>query len=207
MSTNTARLALVKPAGLEPQDIAVLNADLDKIDKMMGCILVNAGVTPPDADLFDGAIVKEKTTGITWVAQWNGTTYDKRYITTGPWVQHTAPNTVVSGSVNTSSGAGGIWYRRNGLDIQFAGNITPTTGPWTGNPTLVNYTAGLPLPDNPTMPATAGPAFYCPDATTGGSATSIGLRVQSDKIVLIYLTGTTTGRQFALDGVRYPYLQ
>ena len=79
MSTNTARLGLIKPAGADPQDVSQLNGNFDTLDKMAGFIMVNDGVTPPNTDLFDGAVVKEKTSGKVWVAQWNGTSYDKKY--------------------------------------------------------------------------------------------------------------------------------
>lgn len=85
MSTSTSRLGLTKPSGSaapeEDVDIDVLNDNADRIDQMIGCILVNDGVTPSTGDLFDGAIVKERTSGIIWEARQNGGgTFDKVYI-------------------------------------------------------------------------------------------------------------------------------
>jgi hypothetical protein len=81
MATFTTRLALTKPAGSEARSVTPLNTNADLIDKFAGCILVNDGVTPPTGDLFDGAIVKERTSGIIWEARKNGGgTFDKVYI-------------------------------------------------------------------------------------------------------------------------------
>lgn len=80
MATTTTRLALIKPDTTEDVDIADLNANTDQLDQMAGCILVNDGVTPAAGDLFDGAIVKEKTSGIIWEARKSGATFLKKYI-------------------------------------------------------------------------------------------------------------------------------
>jgi hypothetical protein len=76
---------MIKPSGsaspAEPVDVTQLNSNADVIDKFLGCILVNDGVTPATGDLFDGAIVKEKTSGIVWEARKNGGgTFDKVYL-------------------------------------------------------------------------------------------------------------------------------
>lgn len=84
MSSLTTRLSLTKPAGVEAIDITVLNTDFDQIDYAVGVILVNAGVTPPNSALFDGAVVQEKVTGLQWTAVKNGGGgFDKLYNTSG----------------------------------------------------------------------------------------------------------------------------
>lgn len=81
MATNTPRLGLIKPAGSEARAVGPLNTNSDLADKFMPCILVNDGVTPPTGDLYDGALVKERTSGIVWEARKNGGgTYDKVYV-------------------------------------------------------------------------------------------------------------------------------
>lgn len=81
MADFTTRTGLTKPFGNEQRSRVPLNANFDIIDKFLGCILVNDGVTPPTGDLFDGALVREKTSGILWEARKNGGgTYDKVYV-------------------------------------------------------------------------------------------------------------------------------
>lgn len=76
MPTYTTRLGLTKPSGsaspAEAVNVALLNANADRIDETQGVILVNDGVTPADGDLFDGAVVREKTSLKQWVARTNG---------------------------------------------------------------------------------------------------------------------------------------
>lgn len=81
MATYTTRMGLTKPAGAEARSNIPLNTNSDLLDKFLPCILVNDGVTPPTGDLYDGALVKEKTSGIIWEARKNGGgTYDKVYV-------------------------------------------------------------------------------------------------------------------------------
>lgn len=81
MATYTSRMGLIKPAGSEPRAVGPIASDMDLLDKFMPCILVNDGVTPPTGDLYDGALVKERTSGIIWEARKNGGgTYDKVYV-------------------------------------------------------------------------------------------------------------------------------
>lgn len=81
MATYSNRMALIKPAGSEARSNVQLNTNADLLDKFMPCILVNDGVTPPTGDLYDGALVKERTSGIIWEARKNGGgTYDKVYV-------------------------------------------------------------------------------------------------------------------------------
>jgi len=81
MATYSNRMGLVKPAGSEPRSNSSIVTNADLTDKFMPCILVNDGVTPPTGDLYDGALVKEKTSGIIWEARKNGGgTFDKVYV-------------------------------------------------------------------------------------------------------------------------------
>jgi hypothetical protein len=81
MATFTTRLALSKAAGTESRSTTPINANSDLIDKFMPCILVNDGVTPPTGDLYDGVLVKERTSGIIWEARKNGGgTFDKVWV-------------------------------------------------------------------------------------------------------------------------------
>jgi len=72
MPTPTTKLAMQKPQGTEPQDVEVLNANFDILDKVAGGYVVNDGITPPDTDLFPGCVVIEKNSGWTWIAISNG---------------------------------------------------------------------------------------------------------------------------------------
>ena len=83
----TPRMGLVKPqpGTGELADISKINSNMDKVDQWSGTIWVNDGVTPSTAELFDGAIVAEKTSGKVWMAQKNiGGTFDKKWIRY-PW--------------------------------------------------------------------------------------------------------------------------
>ena len=81
MASFTTRLGLTKPAGNEDRAVGPLNTNSDLLDKFFPYILVNDGVTPPTGDLYDGAAVKERTSGIIWEARKNGGgTYDKVYV-------------------------------------------------------------------------------------------------------------------------------
>jgi hypothetical protein len=81
MASFTTRMGLIQPAGNEDRAVGPLNTNSGLLDKFMPCILVNDGVTPPTGDLYDGALVKERTSGIIWEARKNGGgTYDKVYV-------------------------------------------------------------------------------------------------------------------------------
>jgi len=85
MATYSSRMGLIKPAGSEARSNVQLNTNADLLDKFMPCILVNDGVTPPTGDLYDGALVKEKTSGKLWEARKNGGgTFDKVWVRY-PW--------------------------------------------------------------------------------------------------------------------------
>lgn len=80
---RTPRVGLIQPVEGTGEKVKVgdINLNMTAIDTNIGAILVNDGVAPDDASLFDGAIVKERTSGITWVAQRNNLGgYDKKYI-------------------------------------------------------------------------------------------------------------------------------
>lgn len=72
MATFTSRMGLTKPLGTEPRSVTPLNLNADTLDAFMPFILVNDGVVPPTASLYDGAMVKEKTSGKVWEARKNG---------------------------------------------------------------------------------------------------------------------------------------
>lgn len=72
MGGATTRVGLIKPAGGEPMSVDDLNTNSDTVDKRLGTIQVNPGVIPPSTDLYDGALVAEKTTGFVWRAESNG---------------------------------------------------------------------------------------------------------------------------------------
>jgi hypothetical protein len=67
----TPRLQLAKPDADEFQLVGVLDANYDLIDKYVGARQVAEGITPPQAELFDGALIHNKTSGTLWVAQAN----------------------------------------------------------------------------------------------------------------------------------------
>lgn len=98
MATFSSRLGLTKPLGTEARSVVPLNANADAIDAFMPCILVNDGVIPPTAALYDGAIVREKTSGKTWEARKNGGgTFDVMWIVY-PWHARCANTGPVLGS-------------------------------------------------------------------------------------------------------------
>jgi len=81
MGTPTARLGLLRPAGTDIVElISQINDNFDKIDKWAGVILTPAGIKPANSALFDGAIVKEQVSDWVWVAEYNGSGYNKKYI-------------------------------------------------------------------------------------------------------------------------------
>ena len=107
MATYSNRMGLVKPAGSEPRSNSSIVTNADLTDKFMPCILVNDGVTPPTGDLYDGALVKEKTSGIIWEARKNGGgTFDKVYVRY-PWS--------FKGSTAATSQASGTTYNTWGV--------------------------------------------------------------------------------------------
>jgi hypothetical protein len=108
MPTTTTRLALIKPAGGETVKRTDITTSFDILDEFAGCILVNDGVTPGTADLFDGALVKERTSGIIWEARKNGGgTFDKVYVRYPYQYRATTPitDTVGTGAVYGGWGA------------------------------------------------------------------------------------------------------
>lgn len=72
---------LIKPVPGTGETVRIsdLNSNFDKLDA--GAILVENGTTPSNDQLYEGAIVKERTSGIVWVAQRNGLGgYNKSHI-------------------------------------------------------------------------------------------------------------------------------
>jgi hypothetical protein len=78
-TTPSARIGLFYDStddGIDPQV-----PNFTRLDQVMPIIWVADGVTPPDAELYDGIIVGEITSGKVWAAKKNGGgTFDKRYI-------------------------------------------------------------------------------------------------------------------------------
>lgn len=142
-TTATARVGLVKPDDDEDQDVSVLDGNLDAIDARLGTILVNAGVTPPNASLYDGALVKEKTSGIVWCAEKNvGGTFDTRYVTY-PW--HAVCAIASQSFVNNTATVKPLTYERgkNSLpgSVDGSGNLVlPVKGVYITE-AFVNYGA------------------------------------------------------------------
>lgn len=70
-----------QPGTGEPAAIEKINSNFDKVDKWGHVIWVNDGVIPATADLIEGAIVAERTSGKVWIAQKNvGGTFDQKFI-------------------------------------------------------------------------------------------------------------------------------
>src|SRR6185503_6900096 len=126
---------LLKPDPTDIVDVVnQINANYDKIDQWAGTILVNDGVTPPNSALFDGAIVKEKTSGQVWVAQWNGTGYDKKYIVgdcVAGVVGITGNTSVAGASVLTVADIPAVPYQRIISCTVFLTSVTMTSGTFT----------------------------------------------------------------------------
>lgn len=59
MSTNTAKMQLVKPAGTENVDISILNANSDLVDLLLPSKVVTASTRPAG---YDGQLIKETDT-------------------------------------------------------------------------------------------------------------------------------------------------
>jgi hypothetical protein len=201
MGTPTARTAVLKP---DPTDIVnvvtQIDAAFDKFDLSLGYILVNDGVTPPNSVLYDGAVVKEKTSGYTWVAQWNGTSYDKKLSGVGPWVRGT------NGPTNINSGSGGVWFRKVDNDVEVVGTIGPNAGTFTGNPVLVTYPTGY----DPVYPSGSPPysgngsAWLLPCNVTARSSYIIA-RIQGGGFTLLGSSGMAAGDQYDFAPIRYPW--
>jgi len=100
----------------------------------MPCILVNDGVTPPTAALYDGAIVREKTSGKTWEARKNGGgTFDPKWIVY-PWNIRAAVTGPVlsSGTGLQHIGVGGFIGGINSSGAAITGSPGTITVPVTG---------------------------------------------------------------------------
>lgn len=139
MATYTSRMGLIKPAGSESRAVGPIASDMDLLDKFMPCILVNDGVTPPTVDLYDGALVKERTSGIIWEARKNGGgTYDKVYVRypyflqVGKASQAMPDGTVTEVTLDTSTvNPGGIGKNSSVANINGSNRfVIPVKGIW-----------------------------------------------------------------------------
>ena len=80
MITETPRLKLKVDASGEGL-VDTLSGNWDRVDKAAGIMYTTKGVDIPNVDLYPGAIVAERDTGITWQCTSVGDgTYTKRYI-------------------------------------------------------------------------------------------------------------------------------
>jgi hypothetical protein len=112
----------------------------------MGCILVNDGVTPATGDLFDGAIVKEKTSGIIWEARKNGGgTFDKVYVRY-PFTfrGNTVNQAVATGTTFSAIGYANYSGGKNSSAANISGGlfVVPVKGIWSIH-LKASYTANV----------------------------------------------------------------
>jgi len=114
--TLTERLGLIKPNRdtNTPLDIERLNLNMNVLDRAVGTSQVADGVIPPSVELYDGKIVREKTSGGVWIAekQSNGS-YAKK------WIVY--PYLYVAFAATTPVGASGAWSPW-GWDIFWGGS-------------------------------------------------------------------------------------
>lgn len=127
VATPTNRLGFRKQAGPDPISRTLMNEDLDRMDFGMGGILVNPGGAVPDANNFDGSIIREKgRSGKEWFAEKQpGNTYLLRPIgiqAPRPFlhVASTATSTLSGGSSFGTGGWGGLglWAASTTFNIQ-----------------------------------------------------------------------------------------
>lgn len=99
------------------------------LDDFAGVQLVGAGVMPPTSELWDGAIVAEKSTGIIWMAHLNANTgsYERKYLVY-PWAAACS-----SGSFNIATG---VTYKDVPLTAHDSTREQNFNGP-TGNKIIV----------------------------------------------------------------------
>jgi hypothetical protein len=105
------------------------------IDQWAGCILVNDGVTPATGSLFDGAIVKEKTSGIIWEARKNGGgTFDKVYVRYPAFMSmNNGPVALATGGAYTAVSIGSLITAKNLSAANINGSnqfVVPVKGIW-----------------------------------------------------------------------------
>jgi hypothetical protein len=134
-----------QPGTGEPQDIAKINSNFDKVEKWGRVIWVNDGVTPPTVDLIDGATVAENTSGKIWVAKKNlGGTFDKKWIrypycfqgyttgfaiANGGWLEYGIQN--FGGTTIGAGGPGTGPVNASAADIVASEFVVPITGIWS----------------------------------------------------------------------------
>lgn len=107
MKTFTDKLKLLKESDDELIDQFAYNWPI--LDSIAGGLLVANGVTPPDAQLFDGCIVREATSGKVWIARKNPISgaYTKSWLSY-PWMccANSASLSIPSGTTYTSYAVG-----------------------------------------------------------------------------------------------------
>lgn len=83
MATQTSK-GLIKPTDAEAQDIAVLNANSDRLNSFaMGTYVCTSTTRPTGANLWQGQLIFETDTGSVYI--WDGTTWNTVAADTG-WV-------------------------------------------------------------------------------------------------------------------------
>lgn len=192
----TLRAGILKPSGPDQVDISVINQSFDTIDSFLGAILVNDGVTPSNSQLFDGAIVKERTSGKVWVAQKNvGGGFDQNYIQLGAKTQWGTPGTATGWS-QTYAGVPAFQFRRIDGKLEFRGSM---------------YFAGtLPNPQSLFLPSQTIVNAVGTNATSnirqtadlfdsGGGLVNASLTFLPTGFVNLYHVGTVSGVILSLD--------
>ena len=96
MATNTTKLALTKPDGTDLVDIAVLNANADKIDAASGATICTSTTRP--ASPWNGQVIFETDT-------LNALVYRS---STSSWT--TIGGSTVSATPPTTAGSGNLWW-------------------------------------------------------------------------------------------------
>lgn len=102
--TNTAKLGLpVDTNGEGP--ISTQPLVWNRVDTAAGVMTTTKGVNIPNTDLYDGAIVAEKDTGISWRCKSDGSGgFTKTYINYPWWVSKFWNSGVASNNVNANTG-------------------------------------------------------------------------------------------------------
>jgi hypothetical protein len=132
--TTTPRLGLIKPSKdiQTPLDIDRLNLNADLLDKALP-VNVLPNTTPPASELYDGKIVREKTTGIVWMAelQTNGS-YIKRFITY-PYIYIASSSDRVVAASSTWQKFGWDSFAVPGATASYSGSVNATKNEMTSD--------------------------------------------------------------------------
>jgi hypothetical protein len=164
MGTTTARLALYKPAVAgEIVDIALLNANMDKLDVSAGAVVCTSSTRP--ASPFDGMLIKETDTKA--IGYWDAASTTWMIFDT-IWQTYVPTLTFSGGTITLGNGFLGGSYMRRGK------NVSVRVGFSLGTTTSYGASAGtlqVTLPIN--MVSSAG-APYGTLARTNGALRGVG---------------------------------